>query len=139
MEGVQVSIDRIVVEFTDVYWDFFNPFRLRLCEYLNAKLRLMEKGFKYHLHVRDDEHYLHISYQLTFVPKPRKNMLRIEFHPDSLVHFYSWLKPIKDYAREILFVRCDVAFDIPLPISELFTSSRIQSSLRQETSTDESA
>ncbi|MEK3963444.1 MULTISPECIES: hypothetical protein [Paenibacillus] len=123
MEGVQVSIDRIVVEFTDVYWDFFNPFQLRLREYLNANLRLKEKGFKYHLHVRDRGHYLHISYQLTFVPKSRKNTLRIECHPDSLVHFYSWLKPIKDYAREILFVRCDVAFDIPLPISELFTLS----------------
>jgi len=104
MEGVQVSIDRIVVEFTDVYWDFFNPFQLRLREYLNANLRLKEKGFKYHLHVRDRGHYLHISYQLTFVPKSRKNTLRIECHPDSLVHFYSWLKPIKDYAREILFV-----------------------------------
>jgi hypothetical protein len=62
MEGVQVSIDRIVVEFTDVYWDFFNPFQLRLREYLNANLRLKEKGFKYHLHVRDRGHYLHISY-----------------------------------------------------------------------------
>ncbi|OAX47217.1 MULTISPECIES: hypothetical protein [unclassified Paenibacillus] len=51
MEGVQVSIDRIVVEFTDVYWDFFNLFQLRLREYLNANLRLKEKGFKYHLHV----------------------------------------------------------------------------------------
>lgn len=123
MEGVQVSIDRIVVECTDVYWDFFNPFRLRLSEQLNINLYLKEKGFKYHLHVRDGGHYLHISYQLTFVPKSRKNTLRIECHPDSLIHFYSWLKPLKDYASAILFVRCDVAFDIPLPISESFTLS----------------
>lgn len=112
MEGIQVSIDRIVVEFTDVYWDFFNPFRLRLCEQLIVGLHLKEKGFKYHLHVRDGGHYLHISYQLTFVPKSRKNTLRIECHPDSLVHFYSWLKPLKDNATDILFVRCDVAFKI---------------------------
>ncbi|MGA3599078.1 hypothetical protein [Lysinibacillus agricola] len=59
MEGIQVSIDRIVVEFTDVYWDFFNPFRLRLCEQLIVSLHLKEKGFKYHLHVRDGGHYLH--------------------------------------------------------------------------------
>lgn len=123
MEGVQISIDRIVVDFTDIFWDFFNPFQLRLRQYLNASFQLKEKGFKYHLHVRDSGHYLHLSYQLTFVPKSRKNTLRIECHPDSLVHFYSWLKPLNDYAGAILFVRCDVAFDIPLPISELFTLS----------------
>jgi hypothetical protein len=123
MEGVQVSIDRIVVDFTDVFWNFFNPFQLRLRHYFNATFHLKEKGFKYHLHVRDRGHYLHISYQLTFVPKSRKNTLRIECHPDSLVHFYSWLKPLREYARAILFVRCDVAFDIPLPLSELFTLS----------------
>ncbi|WP_449601287.1 hypothetical protein [Paenibacillus sp. Marseille-Q9583] len=44
-------------------------------------------------------------------------------NPDSLLHFYSWLKPLKNNATAILFVRCDVAFDIPLPISELFTLS----------------
>ncbi|MOA34211.1 hypothetical protein D3C78_1555720 [compost metagenome] len=77
MEVVQVSIDRIVVEFTGVYWDFFNPFRLRLFEHLNASLHLKKKGFKYHLHVRDGGYYLHISYQLNYVPKSRKNTLRI--------------------------------------------------------------
>lgn len=123
MKDVQVSIDRIVVEFTDIYWNFFNSFKLRLRQYLNASLSLKDKGFKYHLHVKDGGHYLHISYQLTFVPKSRKNTLRIECHPDSLVHFNSWLKPLKDNATAILFVRCDVAFDIPLPISELFTLS----------------
>ncbi|MNP59827.1 hypothetical protein D3C76_1548540 [compost metagenome] len=68
---------------------------------------------------------MHISYQLTFVPKSRKNTLRIECLPDSLVHFYSWLKPIKDNATDILFVRCDVAFDIPLHISELLEKAWI--------------
>ncbi|UHA73722.1 replication initiation factor family protein [Paenibacillus sp. 481] len=123
MEDVQVSIDRIVVDFTDVLWDFFNRFHLTLRTHFNASLRLQEKGFKYHLHVRDGSHYLHVSYQLTFVPKSRKNLLRIECHPDSLVHFKSGLLPLKKTCREVLFVRCDVAFDIPLPITELFTLS----------------
>jgi hypothetical protein len=33
MQGVKVSIDRVVVDFTNVYWDFFNPFRQLLCDY----------------------------------------------------------------------------------------------------------
>jgi hypothetical protein len=38
MEGVQVSIDRIVVDFTDVFWEFFNLFQQRLRQYLHALL-----------------------------------------------------------------------------------------------------
>lgn len=123
MEDIQVSIDRIVVDFTDVFWDFFNQFHFNLRTHFNARFHLREKGFKYHLHVRDGSHYLHISYQLAFVPKSRKNILRIECHPDSLVHFKSWLLPLRKVCRDVLFVRCDVAFDIPLPITELFTLS----------------
>jgi hypothetical protein len=113
MEGVKFSIDRIVVDFTNVYWDFFNPFQQRIRQYFNASFCLREKGFKYHLHVRDSGHYIHISYQLALVPKARKNTLRIECHPDSLAHFYYWLSQLKDNAQAILFVRCDVAYDIP--------------------------
>ncbi len=36
MEGVKVSIDRIVIDFTNVYWSFFNPFRQRLCDYFTV-------------------------------------------------------------------------------------------------------
>ncbi|WP_138976952.1 hypothetical protein [Brevibacillus laterosporus] len=53
MEDVPVSIDRIVVDFTDVYWDFFNRCHQTLRTHFNASFRLQEKGFKYHLHVRD--------------------------------------------------------------------------------------
>ncbi|NOJ74157.1 replication initiation factor family protein [Paenibacillus alvei] len=123
MKDIQVSIDRIVVDFTDVFWDFFNQFHSTLRTHFNARFNLQEKGFKYHLHVRDGGHYLHISYQLAFVPKSRKNVLRIECHPESLVHFKSWLLPLRKVCRDVLFVRCDVAFDIPLPITELFTLS----------------
>lgn len=33
MKGVTVSIDRIVIDFTGVYWDFFNEFYKRICHY----------------------------------------------------------------------------------------------------------
>lgn len=123
MEGVKVSIDRIVIDFTNVYWSFFIPFRQRLCDYFNASLYVLDKGFKYHVHVTDGEHYLHVSYQLAYAKKSLKHTLRIECHPDSLIHFKSWLMQLKRASHAILFVRCDVAFDIPLPLSELFTLS----------------
>ncbi|GGA17770.1 hypothetical protein GCM10008018_72380 [Paenibacillus marchantiophytorum] len=44
MQGIKVSIDRIVVDFTNVYWDFFNPLRQWLCEYYNAIIILGIKG-----------------------------------------------------------------------------------------------
>lgn len=47
MEGVKVSIDRIVVDFTNVYWTFFNPLRQWFCDYYNAAFYVKEKGFKY--------------------------------------------------------------------------------------------
>jgi hypothetical protein len=50
-------------------------------------------------------------------------MLRLECPPDSLVHFQSWISEIGNHATEILYVRSDVAFGIPLPLSELFLLS----------------
>ncbi|AIQ73015.1 hypothetical protein [Paenibacillus odorifer] len=123
MKEVKLSIDRIVVDFTDVFWEFFNPFQQRIRECFRSPICAREKGFKYHLHIRNDSHYLHISYQLCFVKKSRKNTMRIECHPESLVHFSSLLSQIADHAKEILFVRCDVAFDIPIHISKLLTLS----------------
>ncbi|OUQ85406.1 hypothetical protein B5G50_27130 [Brevibacillus brevis] len=47
MEGVEVSIDCIVVDFKNVYWNFFNPLRQWLCDSYNAAFYVKDKGFKY--------------------------------------------------------------------------------------------
>ncbi|WP_138755673.1 replication initiation factor family protein [Paenibacillus sinopodophylli] len=135
MQGIRVSIDRIVIDFTNVYWSFFNPFRQRLSHYLNASFYVLDKGFRYHIQVNDKEHYLHISYQLVYAKRSRKHTLRIECHPDSLIHFKSWLMQMKRVCQDILFVRCDVAFDIPLPLSELFTLSLTGRNMHNEKGT----
>lgn len=123
MKGVTVSIDRIVIDFTDVYWDFFNEFHKRICHFCGVRMTVGERGFQYRIRINTGEHFLHISYKLVYAPKTRKNTLRIEVYPKSLVYFRHWLEQIRDYANEILFVRCDVAFDIPVPLHELFTMS----------------
>jgi hypothetical protein len=123
MKDVQVSIDRIVVDFTDVYWDFFNEFHKRICHFYGVRMTVGDRGFQYRIRINTGEHFLHISYKLVFAPKSRKNTLRIEVYPKSLVYFRSWLEQIRDYANQVLFVRCDVAFDIPVLIMDLFTMS----------------
>ncbi|MNO47731.1 hypothetical protein D3C76_380540 [compost metagenome] len=123
MEGVKVSIDRIVVDFTNVYWKFFNPLRQWLSDYYNASFYVKEKGFKYRVRVREGKHWAYLSYQLVYARLARKHTLRLECPPDSLVHFQSWISEIGNHATEILYVRSDVAFDIPLPLTELFVLS----------------
>lgn len=123
MKGVTVSIDRIVIDFTDVYWDFFNEFHKRICHFYGVRMTVGERGFQYRIKINTGEHFLHISYKLIYAPRTQKNTLRIEGYPKSLVYFCHWLEQIRDYANEILFVRCDVAFDIPVPINDLFTMS----------------
>ena len=123
MEGIAVSIDHIVIDFTDAYWDFFNPFMLRLCHYFGVKMYTAEKRLRYHININTGKQFLHISYQLVISPKSRKHTLRIEAYPHYLVHFKDWLMQIQSHAKEVLFVRCDVAFDIPRRMNEVFTMS----------------
>jgi hypothetical protein len=60
---------------------------------------------------------------LVYAPKTLKNLLRVEVYPKSLVYFKDWLEQIRNHASEVLFVRCDVAFDIPCMLSDVFTMS----------------
>ncbi|WP_059041428.1 hypothetical protein [Paenibacillus rubinfantis] len=135
MEGVNVSIDRIVVDFTNVYWTFFNPLRQRLCEYYNAVYYLKDKGFKYRVRVREGKHWAYLSYQLFYARPSKKHTLRLECPPESLVHFQSWISTIGDNATDILHVRSEVAFGIPLPLSELFVLSLTGRSMKKRKGT----
>lgn len=124
MSNIKVSIDRIVIEYRDVYWTFFNPFKQNICDYYGINPTIKEKGFKYHFHIHEcSNRYLHISYQLCYAPKSRKHTLRIETHPKHLKHFKHILDGLKANASSIWFVRCDVAFDIPFLMNQVFTAS----------------
>ena len=130
MKGVTVSIDRIVIDFTDVYWDFFNEFHKRICHFYGVRMTVGERGFQYRIRINTREHFLHLSYKLIYAPRTQKNTLRIEAYPKSLVYFRQWLEQIRDYAKQVLFVRCDVAYDIPAPIHDVFTMSKTGRKLR---------
>lgn len=130
MKGVSVSIDRIVIDFTGVHWDFFNEFHKRICHFYGVRMTVEERGFQYRIRINTGKHFLHLSYKLIFAPRTQKNTLRIEAYPKSLVYFRQWLEHIRDYAKQVLFVRCDVAYDIPAPIQDVFTMSKTGRKLR---------
>lgn len=71
----------------------------------------------------ENERYLHVSYFLLYAERSKRYTFRIECHPDSLLLFKKWLMPIKEHAQQILFVRSDVAYDIPSPMWELVVLS----------------
>lgn len=127
MRNINLSIDKIVIEYKDVHWKFFNPFKRNICDYygVTESIGKTDWGFKYHLHIElSHEAYLHISYQPYHEPKSFKHSLRIETHPDYLPEFKHLLDTLYQNASSIWFVRCDVAFDIPSPITNVFTSSK---------------
>lgn len=45
MKGGALSIDRIVIDFTVVYWDFFNEFHKRICHYYGVRMTVGKRGF----------------------------------------------------------------------------------------------
>lgn len=123
MSNITVSIDRIVIEYKDVYWNFFNPFKRRLCDYYGIKEYIKPWGFKYHLHIKESaDTYLHISYQQS-EGRSLKHTLRIETNPLHLYRFSNWLLPLQNNSSSIWFVRSDIAFDIPYPMTNVFTTS----------------
>lgn len=91
MKGVTVSIDRIVIDFTGVNWDFFNELHKRICHFYGLRMTVGERRFQYRIRINTGEHFLHISYKLIFAPRTQRNTLRIEAYPKSLVYFRQWL------------------------------------------------
>jgi hypothetical protein len=109
MKGVTISIDRIVIDFTDVFWDFFNEFHKRICHFYGVRMTVGERGFQYRIKINTGEHFLHISYKLVYAPKTRKNTLRIEAYPKSLVYFLTGSNkfepmPIKYYSCGVMLL-----------------------------------
>lgn len=96
MEGVTVSIDCIVIDFTGVYWDFFNEFHKGICYFYGVKMTVGDRGFQYRIRINTGEHFQYISYKLVFDPKNSKNTLGLEVYPKSLVNFHHWLEQIRD-------------------------------------------
>ncbi|NUU59600.1 hypothetical protein [Paenibacillus agri] len=69
MKGVTVSIDRIVIDFIGVHWDFFNEFDKPICHFYGVRMTVGERGFQYRIRINTGEHFLYPSYKLIYAPR----------------------------------------------------------------------
>jgi hypothetical protein len=56
-------------------------------------------------------------------PKGRAYTLRVETHPEYIPHFMDVLAPLIERAKEIYFIWCDVAYDVPVQMDNVFVMS----------------
>lgn len=127
MEDIRVSVDRIIIEYTRVSLDFFNSYIAKnLCDYYHANINPnSSKAFHYTVCFKEnDGHYLHLSYKLMSEKKATHYTLWAETNPEYMVTFRNVFKTLSRNAKEINFVLCDVAFDIPYATHEVFLISR---------------
>lgn len=125
MEKIKISLDKIVIEYTKISVDFFNQyFEKGVCIYYGAEHTIGNYGYYYELHLKENNNaYLHIYYKLIYQKKSKYYPLRIKTHPKYLHNFEHILKRLRMEADEINFILCDVAYDIPYSMQNIFVAS----------------
>ncbi|QOR35926.1 hypothetical protein IMX26_03655 [Clostridium sp. 'deep sea'] len=113
---VSVSVDKIIIAYIGISLELFNTYiAKKLCDFYHTRVKPNDsKAFHYTVYLpENDGHYLHLSYKLLSEPKSLRYTLWAETHPDSMETFMQVFEVLSQNAREIHFVKCDVAFDIP--------------------------
>ena len=122
---VTVSTDKFVVEYTDVPYGYFLGWYARLLLQGKYKVRtIYGKLYCFQLHIRLSKgSYLHLYYCNFNEEKDCLCTLRIETRPEFYEQFADELEDIRSKAREIYFVSCDIAYDVPTPLDKVFVGS----------------
>ncbi|MEK3761332.1 replication initiation factor family protein [Paenibacillus sp. FSL P4-0338] len=126
---VQVSTDKLVVEYREVPVGYFMGWYGRLLFQQKYKVRRTEykKIFVYQLHIRLEQSvYLHVFYQNFRETGGGLYTLRLETRPEHYERFIEWLEEFRLKAAGIDFVSCDVAYDVPMPLKDVFVASQHQ-------------
>ena len=122
---IRVSADRIIIEYTKISLDFFNPYiNVTLDGLYKVTRNFRHKAFHYACHIETyDGHYLYMTYKRHTEDKAKAYTMWVETHPELMKVFLNVFKRLSREAREINFVLCDVAFDIPVHINDIFLES----------------
>ncbi|WP_334075552.1 MULTISPECIES: hypothetical protein [Paenibacillus] len=123
MNNVQLSVDKIAVEYHGVTVNFYNQLALSFRDWFDIEPAIPYKGYVYHWNLALDDAYLYLRYQPWWQKKSRKYSLRIETHPDHLVKFQRLLDALYSHAQKVSFSRCELAYDIPYPMNNAFIAS----------------
>jgi hypothetical protein len=123
MNNVQLSIDKVSVEYHGVTVNFYNQLALSFRDWFDIKPAIRHKGYVYHWNLAMDDAYLYLRYQPWWQKKSRKYTLQIETHPNYLVKFQALLVALYSHTQKVYFNRCELAFDFPYPMSNIFIAS----------------
>jgi hypothetical protein len=123
---VQVSMDKLAVEYREMPAGYFMSWYGRLMFQQKYKIRRTEykKIFVIQLHIRLERGvYLHVFYQNFRETSGGLYTLRLETRPEYYERFSEWLAEFRQNTASIDFVSCDVAYDVSIPLSDVFVVS----------------
>lgn len=123
MNNVQLSIDKVAIEYHGVTVNFYNQLALSLRDWFDIKPVIRHRGYVYHWNLGMDTAYMYLRYQPWWQKKLRKYTLQIETHPDYLVKFRTLLDVLYGHSKEVYFNRCELAYDFPYPMNHVFLAS----------------
>lgn len=123
MNNVQLSIDKVAVEYHGVRVNFYNRLSLSFRDWFDIKPAIKHRGYVYHWHLVHDDAYLYLRYQPWYQKKSKKYTLQIETHPDHLIKFQRLLDSLYSHSQQVFFSRTELAFDFPVPMSHIFLAS----------------
>jgi hypothetical protein len=84
---------------------------------------IRHRGYVYHWNLALGDAYLYLRYQPWWQKKSRKYTLQIETHTDHLVKFQRLLDALSSHTQKLYFSRCELAYDFPYPMSNVFIAS----------------
>lgn len=85
MKNVQLSVDKIAVEYHGVTVKFYNQLALSFRDWFDIRPAIRHKGYVYHWSLGIEDAYLYLRYQPWRQKKSRKYSLQIETHADKEV------------------------------------------------------
>ncbi|MDU0331178.1 hypothetical protein RW092_13375 [Paenibacillus sp. 3LSP] len=86
MKNVQLSVDKIAVEYHGVTVKFYNQLALSFRDWFDIRPAIRHKGYVYHWSLGIEDAYLYLRYQPWRQKKSRKYSLQIETHADKEVN-----------------------------------------------------
>jgi hypothetical protein len=119
---VTVLLDKIKLEYSDIPVTFI---KLLEDEGEIVDIKSIE-GFRYHLCrkvQKTNGAYIKLYYQPKNVVWKPVGKLHIETHPKNIEEFSTLLKKLKEVGKGVYFIATDVAFDIPVPLTNVFVTS----------------
>jgi len=123
---IKLSIDRIIIEYTKVSVKFWNVyFSKNAATVFDTYPRIGKYGFRYtmELQMKTCDASACVKYQHYSDGKQKSYSLWVEINPKHMEDFKFMFDELAKEAREVNFVLCDVAFDIPVGMRNVFIDS----------------